>query len=266
MWIRTMGVALAGIVVAWPAAAQILIRDATLSGGAINVSGSHAVQLAPISWEGADVTTSDKRGRFTFTTLVVPADCVGALGDGTSTIGVAVRGCSPSATALPATGQTVSYAPGDDGDIRAGAALSYTDNGDGTITDHNTARVWEKKTDANVNDLYTWQGALDYVAGLNAMNAGAGFAGYNDWRLPNLKELLSIMDYSRFDPPIHPAFGPTRSILDRSLYWSSTSWAAFNPEVNAWGVDFAEDFTRPAGTAAFGKGSGLHVRAVRGGL
>lgn len=266
MWMQSMGVALLGVLTASPAAAQIVIKDATVSGGVISVSGSQAVQFAPISWEGAEVTTSDRRGRFAFKTVVVPADCVGAVSDGSSTIGVAVRGCSRSTHALPATGQTISYAPGDDGDIQAGTSLSYTDHGDGTVTDHATGLVWERKTDANVNETYTWLEALEYVAGLNAMNGGAGYAGYNDWRLPNLKELLSIVDYSRADPPIHPALGPTRSSLDRSGYWSSTTWAAFYAGATALVVDFAEYFTRAAGIAAFSKASSFHVRAVRGGV
>src|SRR5262245_44504485 len=49
---------------------------------------------------------------------------------------------------FPASGQTTPYGPGSDGDIRAGAALSYTDNGDGTITDHTTGLMWEKKDDS----------------------------------------------------------------------------------------------------------------------
>jgi hypothetical protein len=45
----------------------------------------------------------------------------------------------------------------------------------------------------NVNTNYNWQGALDYVAALNAMNGGAGFAGRCDWRLRNIMELPSIV-------------------------------------------------------------------------
>lgn len=101
---------------------------------------------------------------------------------------------------LVATGQTtcwdqISFAfidctgTGQDGDIQAGAPLSYTDNGDGTVTDHNTGLMWEKKTD---NIRYTWRDAfVVHVAGLNAPS----FAGYTDWRMPNVKELASIVKY-----------------------------------------------------------------------
>src|SRR2546426_88035 len=122
-----------------------------------------------------------------------------------------------AAQAFPATGQTTCwnsagviipcFGTGQDGDIQAGATLSYTDNGDGTITDNNTNLVWEKQSDdGSIHDkdnLYTWDDAFAvHVAGLNATN----FAGHNDWRLPNVKELQSIVDYENFNPAVAPAF------------------------------------------------------------
>src|SRR5437773_4101103 len=59
-----------------------------------------------------------------------------------------------SRQAFPATGQTTVFHTGDDGDIQAGATLSYTDNGDGTITDNNTCLIWEKKSfDGTIHDV-----------------------------------------------------------------------------------------------------------------
>jgi hypothetical protein len=193
-----------------------LRAKATLSAGGVSVSGGQAASSAAISWEGIVATSASNRGKFSFTTTIIPLDCIGTLSDGISTIEVRVERCSDVATGLPGTGQTISYAAGDDGDVQAGGALSYTDNGDGTVTDGRTGLTWEKKTDANVNNFYTWLDALAYVAELNAMNGGAGFAGHNDWRLPNIKELLSIVDYSRFNPSIHPIFGPTAGISPSS--------------------------------------------------
>ena len=125
--------------------------------------------------------------------------------------------CQAGAQAFPATGQTTCWnsagavisctGTGQDGDIQAGATLNYTDNGDGTITDNNTKLVWEKKTsDGSTHDMdavYTWDNAFAvHVAGLNA----ASFAGHNDWRLPNVKELLSIIDYQNRSPAVASAF------------------------------------------------------------
>jgi hypothetical protein len=248
------------------APAYALGARASLSAGVVSVSGGQAAKSAPISWEGAVVTTANKGGNFAFTTILVPADCIGTLNDGASSVDVRIDGCSDVTTGLPGTGQVTIYAAGDDADIRAGGPLSYTDNGDGTLTDNRTGLTWEKRTDANVDNSYSWTEALDYAAELNAMNGGAGFAGHNDWRLPNLKELLSIVDFSRFNPSIDPIFGPTAGTLRFVRYWSSTSWAAFYPEVNAWAVDFVNGYGDYDVISPWCKCSYLRVRAVRGGL
>jgi Protein of unknown function (DUF1566) len=244
------------------APAYALGARASFSAGVVTVSGGHAARSASISWEGVVVTTANKGGSFAFTTTIVPVDCIGTVNDGTSSVDVRIDGCGDVTSGLPGTGQITSYASGDDGDIHAGGPLSYTDNGDGTVTDNRTGLTWEKKTDDNVATHYIWSGALDYVAALNAMN----FAGHNDWRLPNIKELLSIVDYGRSNPAIDPIFGPTAGGSNRAAYWSSTSWATFYPEVNAWGVEFLEIYGTPSATIPFGKTSSLRVRAVRGGL
>ena len=248
------------------APAHALTAKAALAGGAVNVSGRQAARSAAISWEGVVTTTANKTGGFAFATTIVPADCIGTVSDGTSSVDVRIDGCSDVATGMPGTGQTTIYAAGDDGDVRAGGLLSYTDNGDGTVTDNRSGLTWEKKTDANVNDNYTWLDAFAYIAELNGMNGGAGFAGHNDWRLPNIKELLSIVDFGRSNPSIDPIFGPTAGKLNFVNFWSSTSWAAYHPEYNAWAVNFRDAYGDYSGTLAFGKASFLRVRAVRGGL
>lgn len=263
--IRLTGAAAAVMALIGAAPAEALTARASLAAGVVTVSGSQAARSAMLSWEGIEVAAASKAGKFAFTTIIVPSDCIGTLSDGTSSIDVRIDGCSGVTPGLPATGQTAIYAAGDDGDVQAAGPLSYTDNGDGTVTDNRTGLTWEKKTAANVNDTYTWQGALDYVAQLNAMNNGSGFAGRNDWRLPNVKELLSIVDYGRFNPSIDPVFGPTAGTLNFVRYWSSTSWAAFYPDVNAWAVDFADAYGNYTGLSPFGKTSSLRVRAVRGG-
>src|SRR5436189_5183166 len=93
---------------------------------------------------------------------------------------------------LLATGQTTCWdtngnvipcaGTGQDGDLRKGAPLSYTDNGNGTVTDNNTGLVWEKLSmDGSVHDVsttYPWANAFaQHVATLNSTN----FAGHNNW-------------------------------------------------------------------------------------
>jgi len=67
---------------------------------------------------------------------------------------------------------------------------NFVDNGDSTITDNATGLMWSK------NDSRTgmnWQSALAWAQTKNSAN----YLGHNDWRLPNAKELQSIVDYTR---------------------------------------------------------------------
>src|SRR2546422_8423425 len=103
---------------------------------------------------------------------------------------------------FPATGQTTSFRAGDDGAIQAGAPLRFKDNGDGTITDKNTALVWEKlSADGSVHDgnnLYTWEQAFDgHVATLNRTR----FAGHADWRSSDGLGLQKNAEYRGLPPP-----------------------------------------------------------------
>ena len=100
---------------------------------------------------------------------------------------------------------------------------NFSDNGDGTITDSATGLMWQKADDGNT---YDWQDALSYAENLS-------LAGHTDWRLPNAKELQSIVDYSRSpnttaSPAINPLFSCT-PIVDPDgnsgqygYYWSSS--------------------------------------------
>lgn len=95
----------------------------------------------------------------------------------------------------------------------------YVDNGDGTITDQATGLMWMQSDSAVQTN---WLQALDYSENLE-------FAGYTDWRLPNAKELQSIVDYTRapaaLDPKaIGPAIDPIFQVSDtESWYWTSTT-------------------------------------------
>jgi len=75
----------------------------------------------------------------------------------------------------------------------------YIDNGKGgllneIITDTKTGLMWQKETAPRT---YTWQEAVEYCKNLT-------LAGYDDWRLPTIEELFSIVDYERFRPAIDP--------------------------------------------------------------
>lgn len=86
----------------------------------------------------------------------------------------------------------------------------FMDNGDGTVIDRETDLVWQKDS---APERITWLEAQQYVQQLNE----AGFAGHNDWRLPNNQELLSLM-LSRENNKrlfLDPIFGSQR------CFWSA---------------------------------------------
>lgn len=150
-----------------------------------------------------------------------------------------VRAATSPPAQLWQTGQTTSYAAGDDGDFQRGVVWPvprFTDNSDGTITDTLTGLMWLK--DGNCFGQNTWQDALDVIAVLNAipMNYSCGdyIANYNDWHLPNRKELHSLTDYSQYDPALPP--GHPFQYVQSGFYWSSTT-SYPNGTTNAWLVD-----------------------------
>jgi hypothetical protein len=107
-----------------------------------------------------------------------------------------------------------------------------TDNGDGTISDSGSGLMWSKA----VAGPMTWKEALQYCEGLND--------SYDDWRLPNRNELISIIDYSRNKPTdpgaIDPLFVDSNYVTNEELslqYWTATT--DDNNESNAYTVNFS---------------------------
>lgn len=109
----------------------------------------------------------------------------------------------------------------------------FTDNGDQTVTDHGTGLMWENDSNVTNKRLY-WVDALAYCENLT-------LAGHDDWRLPNIKELMSIVDHTRFGPAIDPVF-----LLAPSWgagYWTSTTYN-FDPR-EKWMVSFHAGSANP---------------------
>jgi len=168
---------------------------------------------------------------------------------------------------LPKTGQTTSYAAGDDGALQKGAVAPsprFADNADGTVTDNLTGLVWLKNatcTDTvggiNRADGYlTWADALTW-----SNNLASGACGLSDgstagqWRLPNSTELQSLVDIGHHDPAL-PAGHPFTGV-QLGLYWSSSSSAVDNTYV--WGTDMGTGDI----TSGFPKSIYLYVWPVR---
>jgi hypothetical protein len=185
--------------------------------------------------------------------------------------------CAPPAQSL-VTGETLSYGAKSDGAAKLGVPRSFVDNGDGTISDLSTGLMWEKKDNAagihDKDNKYTWTTGTETMNGtlvsefLASLNAGGGFAGYKDWRIPTRFELETLLDVQALTPTTPLAFAtgcPTNctvltcSCTRVSLYWTSTTFRV--QTTGAWTVDFSD-----ADTAPILKTTELYARAVRGGL
>lgn len=145
--------------------------------------------------------------------------------------------------------------------VNATPDYRYTNNFDGTITDHKTNLVWKQcseglststiSCDTGSISVFNWQAALRAALSTN----NTGFAGYFDWRLPNRKELASLVIYQCNNPSINLSMFPNTASLD---YWSSTQHV--NNPTFSWWINF--DF----GSLRYGaKNIARHVRLVRGG-
>jgi len=161
---------------------------------------------------------------------------------GTQVVGLRYPGTVPARVAK--TGQTVSYAARDDGNLGVGAGNVYprfTDNGNGTTTDNLTGLIWLKNANCNYNAL-TWAQALTYA---NALASGS--CGLTDgstagqWRLPNHEELASLTHDAFFSPTLSNTAGTGQWIegdpftgVESNYYWSSTTYAGNMSD--AWSV------------------------------
>ena len=173
---------------------------------------------------------------------------------------------------LAKTGQTVSHRTGDDGDYKNGSSVSnrFTDNGDLTITDNLTGLMWSKN--ANATGVMSWYDAIDYT---NSLYLGGELCDVEcgainplclgDWRLPNMRELTSLIDYSVNSPALlanHPFSNVivNNGATGTNRYWTSTTTMPSNGYTGfAWSVEFY------AGTTSQHNDKGLlrYVWAVR---
>lgn len=128
-------------------------------------------------------------------------------------------------------------------------SLRYRDNGDGTVSDLNTGLVWQKEVNAKV----TWN---DAVAGTRKVH----FGGFGDWRLPTIKELYSLMDFSGSTPVGQGTHKVSKPYIDTAFfdfrygdpaageriidaqYWSSTGYSGLTMirDESVFGVNFAD--------------------------
>ncbi len=136
-------------------------------------------------------------------------------------------GATASSSGL-STGPDDGQAPGNyvrcvSGDEGVYGVNDFHDNGDGTITDHATGRIWQQADDGTRRE---WPEALAYCEGLE-------LGGHDDWYLPNSKELQSIVDYRRTSfPAIDEAFFSITEDSETLDFWTSTTFGDWKNYAN----------------------------------
>lgn len=116
------------------------------------------------------------------------------------------------------------------------------------VVDTRTGLMWQDD-DQVVANSYTWLNALQQCS---IVLSGQNFAGRNDWRLPNINELKSIIDYSKSNFALFATFQQRVN-----YFWSSSTYASDTDY--AWGVQF--DY---GAVSWYSKESPRYVRCVRG--
>ena len=166
-----------------------------------------------------------------------------------------------------------------------GVAASYTLSHDGLmVRDNNTGLIWQRSADTNGDgvldsrDKLTWQQALAWPAQLNT----AKFGGFTDWRLPTIKELYSLIQFSGMDVgPTSTGTANLHPFIDTKYFkfvygdpdanerlidsqWATSTQYVANPRM-MFGVNFADGRIKGYGTALPGRGEKtFFVLCVRG--
>lgn len=117
--------------------------------------------------------------------------------------------------------------------------IRFTTNGDGLVTDTQTGLMWMRCSigqtwDGSVcngsSTTFTWNVAFEVAA-------SEIYSGFEDWRLPNVKELSSIVEDACSSPSINEGIFPT---TPSSEYWSSSPHAYAGARDAAWVVRFSD--------------------------
>ncbi|WP_319380287.1 DUF1566 domain-containing protein [Thiomicrorhabdus sp.] len=141
----------------------------------------------------------------------------------------------------------------------------FTLNNDGTVTHAKTGLTWKvcsegqtwNSADGSCSGsatAYNWQAALQAVTSLNTQG---GYAGHSDWRMPNVKELASIIEFKCYEPSIN--LDVFKNMANNAYYWSNS------PKIGDDAASLGVYFLRGELWSSDRDGNQLFIRLVRGG-
>jgi len=190
------------------------------SSNGLSTSENEATSTQPSTTDSNSSESTNDEGTSTQTATTTPATKTDALDENTtSTANTEDNTSTPNTTTTDTITSTITYpivdtnqakcynssgtevscsGSGQDGAYSRNMP-SYTNNNDGTITDNQTTLIWQQSPDTNgdgtidANDKLSQSNAVSYCESLT-------LGGKSDWRLPDIKTLYSLMDFSGEDP------------------------------------------------------------------
>lgn len=135
----------------------------------------------------------------------------------------------------------------------------FVDQGDGTVFDAATGLSWKRcsegqdwdgKDCTGLAEVHGWGQALVLV---DELNNNGGYAGHQDWRLPNINELTTLVERACSEPAINTAVFPS---TPAAVFWSATP--STSSGIEAWATSFKDGTDGPRN-----KGALHHVRLLR---
>ncbi len=135
----------------------------------------------------------------------------------------------------------------------------FTNNGDGTVTDTVSGLIWQACAGGQTFNISTGScdGTAKNYTHTDALALTSNLGGQSDWRVPNISELLSIVDLKTSNPAMNKFIFPNPHT---TYFWSASDYATYSGQSHAWIVDFGDGVT-----FSYSRNDGYAVRLVRGG-
>ncbi|MDQ6993127.1 MAG: DUF1566 domain-containing protein [Mariprofundus sp.] len=142
----------------------------------------------------------------------------------------------------------------------------FIDHADGTVTDTMSGLRWKRCAEGQTwstgsctgaATTYSWQGALNQA---KSLNVGGGFAARTNWRVPNIKELSSLIEVQCYNPAINTTIFPSLPVTASTQFWSASP--VVTNSATAWSLNYYTGSNNNSSSVALN----FYLLLVSGGL